>query len=114
MARPLIQRAKEEFQESVADKLKDCREVKASVGSVLEASKMSKKEKEFVSRELDRLFMAIEANLPFVADQLAETMDDIVSASKAEITAHMEELVKKTGISLPAGAQEIPALKTIG
>jgi hypothetical protein len=98
-----LRKLKREFQESIKEKTDACHQTQASLSAIIENSKMGKKEKEFLLKEIGLLVMQIESNLPFIADQLAETMDDIVTAAKAEISTHMETTAQRLGIEPPTG-----------
>jgi hypothetical protein len=94
-----IQMVRQEF----AGKAKELGEVLsacvAEVEAVVEAAKLSKKDKEAISKALAKFEMEAKHNLPFIIDQLTRSAGKVVGAAKSELLAWTDFTLKSLGLS---------------
>jgi hypothetical protein len=75
------------------------------LSTLIQGSKLTKTEKEHMTRALGSITQEIEHNLPFLKQQLAEEMDRVIGEAKASISSYMHEKARQ--LSLPVPEQPI-------
>jgi len=68
------------------------------IAEILAKPSIGKHDKAEILKQLDQLKMQIESNVPFIKRQFSEQMDETVVEAKNEITAFIEDKIKKLGL----------------
>lgn len=68
------------------------------ISEILTKPSIGKHDKAEILKQLDQLKMQIESNVPFIKRQFSEQMDETVVEAKNEVTAFIEDKVKKLGL----------------
>lgn len=89
-----------EFAETAADVAKALADAQKRLEAMLApGGKASKTELNALRGELERAVREMKSNMPFVAEQFAETVENTVSEAKGAIEAYMAHAAAKAGIS---------------
>lgn len=89
-----------EFAETAADAAKALAEAHKRLDAMLQpGGKTSKSDLNALRGEIETAMREIEKNMPFVAEQFAETVENTVSEAKGAIEAYMAHAAAKAGIS---------------
>lgn len=89
-----------EFAETVGDVANVLQDAQKRLNAMLQpGAKVSKAELTALSKELETAMREIQNNMPFIAEQFAETVENTVSEAKGAIEAYMAHAAAKAGIS---------------
>lgn len=87
-----------EFEEKMAEVASDTNKFYTEIGKILSKPSIGKHDKEEIMKQLDQLKMQIESNIPFMKKSWTEQIDQTVVEVKNEITAFLEDKVKRMGL----------------
>jgi hypothetical protein len=68
------------------------------INEILAKPSIGKHDRKEIMSQLDMLKMQIESNVPFIKRQFSEQMDETVIEAKNEITAFIEDKIKRLGL----------------
>lgn len=91
--------------QSATDTLRKCAAEVASMG-------LPKGKTKAIIDSFDRAIMQIDRNVPFVASQFEEHVEEVIESAKTEIHGHMVSLVQRAGLEALAAGGGVLELKT--
>jgi hypothetical protein len=99
---PILESKRVQFDTEFEDKMKEVmsstNEFYTKIEIILAKPSIGKHDKELIMKQLDQLKMQVESNVPFIKRQFTEQMDETVVEAKNEITAFIEDKIKKLGL----------------
>lgn len=87
-----------EFEEHMKEVTSNTNRFYTEIGRILNKPSIGKHDRAEIMKQLDQLKMQIESNIPFIKRQFSEQMDKTVVEAKNEITAFIEDKIKKLGL----------------
>lgn len=82
-----------------------------TLNTLVQDSKLSKKEKEHIAGKLRMLRQEVESNLPFLFQQMAEEMGNVIQNAKTEILNYHNESAKAKGLPAKESTESILLLE---
>jgi hypothetical protein len=99
---PILESKRVQFDNEFEDLMKEVADNSnrfyVRISEILSKPSIGKHDREEIKKELDQLKMQIESNMPFIKRQFSEQMDETVVEAKNEITAFLEDKIKKLGL----------------
>jgi len=113
--RTKMQEVHDEFEEKMSDIGETITEMDGLIAELLEAKgPMKVGDKKRLQRALEGLLMEVRSNVPYMAKQFSETMDEIVVQAKGEVEAYVTGTIQRAGLKAMAEkgleAGEIPVV----
>jgi len=87
-----------EFEDKMKEVTSATNQFYTKISEILAKPSIGKHDKEEIMNQLDHLKMQIESNVPFIKRQFSEQMDETVVEAKNEVTAFLEDKIKKLGL----------------
>jgi gas vesicle protein len=87
-----------EFEDKMKEVASTTNQFYTKIAGILAKPSIGKHDREEIQKQLDQLKMQIENNVPFIKRQFSEQMDETVVEAKNEVTAFIEDKIKKLGL----------------
>lgn len=102
----------DEFREKMADITSTTNGYYTEIKKILEKDSIGKHDKENIMKAIEGIQMQLSNNVPFIKDQFTKQMDKTVLEAKQEVTAFIEEKLKRLGLG--QYKEELKALEQLG
>jgi len=101
----------DQFKKEAARQFEKAKDALQKLAGLIDASKLSQKDKKEMLSGISQVSMNIGSNVSFVLGQFAEHMDDQKEKAKIEINAYVTAMAMQTGIAQLAGGASPIALE---
>jgi hypothetical protein len=96
-------RIQDGFKEQMQEMTKELDAQRTQLNAILDKKNVNMGDREQIRSAVDRIFMEIKQNIPFVLEQFNESAEKIVTQAKTEVDAFVTTMVHRTGLEALAG-----------
>lgn len=102
VAKPILESKRVQFDAEFEAKMHEVanktNEYYAKINDLLNKSSLGKRDREEILKQLGLLKQQIASNIPFIKEQFTQQMDETVIEAKTEISAFVDEKLKRLGL----------------